>query len=226
MRNKVTRTFITLLAVMLCMAAFSITALAADTTAQADTSKTTQTSSSNLLTPDGTGTVINDTTNGGGKEFLTITTPSKHVFYLIIDRQKGSENVYFLDAVTEKDLLALAQSKGEESNSSSASRATSSPETSSSPAVTTPTTSTSSHPKNTNNAVGIAVVVLILAAIAGAAIWFFKHRKPKNPSKDRADPDEYDFLEGEDNEAEPDDVFAPSVTGKPDNTRSETEDDE
>ena len=43
------------------------------------------------------------------REFFTISTPDENVFYLVIDRQRGSENVYFLNAVTESDLLALAE---------------------------------------------------------------------------------------------------------------------
>ena len=44
-----------------------------------------------------------------GKEFFTITTADNNVFYLIVDRQREEENVYFLNAVTETDLLSLAQ---------------------------------------------------------------------------------------------------------------------
>lgn len=116
MKNKMTHVFTMLLAVMLCMTAFSANAFAYG--GEETTLSTTQTDTpsseaeSKPLTPDGTGTVIDNVTNEDGKEFFTITTPSKHVFYLIIDRQKNAENVYFLDAVTEKDLLALAQSEG------------------------------------------------------------------------------------------------------------------
>jgi len=63
----------------------------------------------NPFTPAGTGTVIDNATDADGKEFYTIMTPSENVFYLIIDRQRETENVYFLNAVTEKDLLALAE---------------------------------------------------------------------------------------------------------------------
>ena len=38
-------------------------------------------------------------------------TPDENVFYLIIDKQRDSENVYFLNAVTESDLMALAQKR-------------------------------------------------------------------------------------------------------------------
>lgn len=45
----------------------------------------------------------------GGKEFYTITTADESVFYLVIDKQKTSENVYFLNTVTTDDLLPLAE---------------------------------------------------------------------------------------------------------------------
>ena len=61
------------------------------------------------FTPDGTGTVVDNATDQDGKEFFTITTADEAVFYLVIDRQRGAENVYFLNAVTVSDLMALAE---------------------------------------------------------------------------------------------------------------------
>ena len=61
---------------------------------------------------------MDNATDEDGKEFYTITTPSEHVFYLVVDKQRDSENVYFLDAVTEKDLLALAESDGADAGGS------------------------------------------------------------------------------------------------------------
>ena len=78
-----------------------------DTTVKPSTD-TTDTGSSKPLTPDGQGTVADNATDEDGKEFFTITTPDENVFCLIIDRQKDSDNVYFLNAVTESDLMALA----------------------------------------------------------------------------------------------------------------------
>jgi len=60
------------------------------------------------FTPEGTGTVLDNATDQDGKEFFTITTADEAVFYLVIDRQRGAENVYFLNAVTVSDLMALA----------------------------------------------------------------------------------------------------------------------
>ena len=61
------------------------------------------------FTPEGTGTVLDNATDQDGKEFFTITTADEAVFYLVIDRQRGAENVYFLNAVTVSDLMALAE---------------------------------------------------------------------------------------------------------------------
>ena len=63
----------------------------------------------NPLTPDGQGTVLDNATDQEGKEFFTITTADEAVFYLVIDRQKSTENVHFLNAVTVADLAALAE---------------------------------------------------------------------------------------------------------------------
>ena len=61
------------------------------------------------LTPNGQATVLDHASGEDSKEFFTITTANNNVFYLIVDRQREEENVYFLNAVTETDLLSLAQ---------------------------------------------------------------------------------------------------------------------
>ena len=57
---------------------------------------------------DGTGTVVDKATEGS-KEFYTIATDAGNVFYLIVDKDKESNNVYFLDTTKERDLIALAE---------------------------------------------------------------------------------------------------------------------
>lgn len=66
------------------------------------------------LTPDGQATVVDNVTDAGSKEFFTFTTPNENTFYLVIDRQRESENVYFLNTVTESDLYALAEQDTEQ----------------------------------------------------------------------------------------------------------------
>ena len=64
----------------------------------------------NPFTPGGVATVVDNATSDDGKEFFTFQTPEGNVFFLVIDRSRGQDNVYFLNAVTEQDLLALAVS--------------------------------------------------------------------------------------------------------------------
>ena len=218
MKKSKIRIFVCLMAAVSCTAAFSVNALAYSTgttsptlssssTAQSSTvssatsSATSSETSLKPLTPDGTGTVIDNVTNEDGKEFFTVTTPSKHVFYLIIDRQKNAENVYFLDAVTDKDLLALAKSDNEDVSGSSSSKTVSSPEVSSAPTASTPTASSASRPEKQNGSAGIAAVAILAAVLVGAAVWFFKFRKPGKKDKNKPDPDDYDYTEDEDEES-------------------------
>jgi len=71
------------------------------------------------LTPDGTGTVTDNVTDSdGGREFFTIFSEDGNEFFLIIDRHRNVDNVYFLNAVTEEDLMALARRSGREIESS------------------------------------------------------------------------------------------------------------
>ena len=59
------------------------------------------------FTPKGNATVVDDVKTENEKEFFTISTPNENIFYLIVDRARESENVYFLNEVTENDLFSL-----------------------------------------------------------------------------------------------------------------------
>ena len=65
----------------------------------------------NTFTPDGQASVLDNATSEDGKEFFTFSTPAENVFYLVIDKQRQDKNVYFLNSVTEKDLMALADTE-------------------------------------------------------------------------------------------------------------------
>lgn len=124
----------------------------------------------NSLTPDGTGTVVDNATDGDGKEFFTITTADESVFYLVIDRQKSTENVYFLNAVTVADLLALAESSGV------AVSVIPDPEPEPDPE---PTPEPEPEPEAKGGRAGMLLVVLAVVAIGGGAGWYFKIYRPK-----------------------------------------------
>lgn len=65
--------------------------------------------SDGALTPDGTGTILDHVIGDDDKQFYTITTEDGSIFYLIIDGDRDENNVYFLNAVTIADLVALAE---------------------------------------------------------------------------------------------------------------------
>ncbi len=63
------------------------------------------------FTPKGNATVVDDVKTENEKEFFTISTPNENIFYLIVDRARESENVYFLNEVTEQDLFSLTNTE-------------------------------------------------------------------------------------------------------------------
>lgn len=182
------------------------------------------------LTPDGQGTVVDNVTDQDSKEFFTFTTPSENTFYLVIDKQRESENVYFLNAVTESDLLALAEKDKEpEDNNVSA---IPDPEpvcnctdkcvpgevntncpvcavsmkdcTGKAPAAGPDTDPEPEKPEKGNSSTMILVVIAVLAV--GGAGYYLKIWKPKH---DLDDAEDFDDLTGEDEETVNEDDLEP-----------------
>ena len=121
------------------------------------------------FTPDGTGTVVDNATDEDGKEFFTITTADEAVFYLVIDRQRSAENVYFLNAVTVSDLMALA----EQDQEPEAPPPVTEPDPESEPAP-----APEPEPQKSGGA-GMLLAALAVLAIGGGAGWYFKIDRPK-----------------------------------------------
>ena len=104
MKNKFFRRAAVLTAALFSFTCMSATAYAQSNEPVAETEPpAAEETTTKPFTPDGTGTVVDNATDEDGKEFFTITTPSENIFYLVIDRQRTENNVYFLNAVTEKD---------------------------------------------------------------------------------------------------------------------------
>jgi hypothetical protein len=61
------------------------------------------------FTPDGNLGIIDDVTDDGSKQFITVETRSGKVFYIVIDRSRDTENVYFLNMVDDTDLFAITE---------------------------------------------------------------------------------------------------------------------
>jgi len=147
---------------------------------------------SNSFTPDGQATVLDHaTTNEDDKEFFTFTTPAGNVFFLIIDHQRPSDNVYFLNAVTEQDLIALAEQSGNQIHSDSGIPVTILPEEDYEADQPEP-------PAQNNSNSGTAIFIIIaIMAMAGAG-YYLKVIRPKQQAQASSDFDD-DEDEDEDN---------------------------
>ena len=60
------------------------------------------------LTPDGNLEIVDDIVHDD-KQFITVTSRSGAEFYIVIDRSRDSDNVYFLNQVDDVDLFALLE---------------------------------------------------------------------------------------------------------------------
>ena len=142
------------------------------------------------FTPDGTGTVVDNATDEDGKEFYTITTADESVFYLVIDKQKTSENVYFLNTVTTDDLLPLAE-QGKEPPK----EVTPEPE----PKPTEPVEEVPEPKPEKKDSPFLSLLLIGAVVLAGGGIgYYFKIYKPKHEAPDLED----DYCEYEDGELE------------------------
>ena len=143
---------------------------------------------------------MDNVTDGDGKEFFTFTTPSENTFYLIIDRQRDSDNVYFLTTVTEDDLRARAEKDGDNSGTSAIpdpdpvcackDKCEMGAVNTACPVCvlsikdclgTAPTSLESpepEQPEESKNTGTIVIVLLAMLAVGGAG-WYFKIYKPK-----------------------------------------------
>ena len=232
MKNKkVIRLFTAMLAVVLCMTAFSVTAFAgggdgdyytgepAETTPEPTEEPATggMEPEGQPLTPEGNATLVDD--YYGDKQLITVTTKAGNYFYILIDRANENKEtaVHFLNQVNEADLMALLEDG----------------QTEETPAVCTCAEKCQSGAVNTacpvcavnmsecagkapevepeqekeSGSSGVLVLILLLAALGGEAFAYIKFIKPKQGAKVSTDPDDYEF---EDEEYENEDEQSPS----------------
>ena len=187
MKNNLIRRAALILSALLSLTSMSLTAYAQSSEPAEETApETEEGTTAKPFTPEGTGTVVDNATDGDGKEFFTITTPSENVFYLIIDRQRDGQNVYFLNAVTEKDLLALAEKDPEPEVTEPVMEPEPETEPPTEPEPEPEPEKTSGFPMG--NILMIAAVLLA----GGGAGYYFKIYRPKHEAPDMDD-EEYDY---------------------------------
>ena len=170
------------------------------------------------FTPEGTGTVLDEATGGSGdKQFYTITTEAGNVFYLIIDGKRDDNNVYFLNGVTEADLMALAE-KGDGSVSTIPEAETctcmekceagevniSCPVckndlkgcTGKEKPAETEEPAQAEQPKKDNGSAGTIIFVIVALLAAGGVGYYVKIVRPKQQAEDDGDFEDDGYGEG------------------------------
>ena len=197
MKKTKFRTLAAIAASLLCCLVFTVPAYAQSNEPQPETTPApaeteAEPETENPFTPDVTGTVGDNATDEDGKEFYTITAPDESVVYLVIDKQKTSENVYFLNAVTTDDLLPLAE-QGEEPPE----EVTPEPEpepTEPVEEVTEPEPAPEPEPEKPASGQLSLLLIGAVVLIGGGIGYYFKIYKPKHEAPDLED----DYCEYED----------------------------
>lgn len=206
MKNKI-RIFATLIAALICLGGFSVTAYAGggedcdyytepEATESEEPEETATESQS--LTPDGNLTLVDDIESEAteDKQFITAQTKDGNYFYIVIDRSDDTDNVYFLNLVDEADLLALIDDEDIQSqDTSSVTETTAEPEETTEPADTD-----EQQEDETSNNSALVVLLVVLLLGGGGTLVYFKLIKPKKDIKGDTNLDEYDFDEDEEDD--------------------------
>ena len=191
------------------------------------------------FTPDGNLTLIDDflqievpgdeETEQVEKQFITVQSKNGNTFYIVIDRNGETENVYFLNLVDEADLMALMESEEGETEAPTCSctdkcvigaintnceicRTNMSECTGKEPVVEPEPeqpTEPVEEPDEKKSANFLPLIIVLIAGAGGFAVYWFKFRKPKAKTSGNTDLDDYDFGEddeGYDEETELDDA--------------------
>ena len=155
----------------------------------------------NPLTPDGNATLVDQASDKDGKEFYTFTSPAGNQFFLIIDKQRSDNNVYFLDYVTEKDLISLAKKDKENPLITEAPEPETKqpePEIKEEKPEEKPVEEETSEKKQSN--AGMVLILLLVTVGVGIVAYYFKILKPKQELDAADDFEEIEFLTEEDTE--------------------------
>jgi hypothetical protein len=142
-------------------------------------------------------------TNEKGKEFYTITTKGDKVFYLIVDKDKTSDNVYLLTEVGENDLLNFTDSNMVTLPQNSAVTESALPEddgvleTEETKAEDTQEKEETKEPEKSSNAGTYVLMVLVLLGVGGAYYYLKFIRGGKDSFEEDYEDEEDDEYETE-----------------------------
>ena len=206
------------------------------------------------LTPDGTGTVVDNIMTINDIEFFTVTTDNGSDFFLVVDRQRTANNVYLLNTVTEADLMALAEARGETPPPSVNNPSPQQPAGTEQPPTLTmeeilqaiqaaseerqPEPTPPPVPQTNNSGIILLAVLLLLLVGGGIAVWKVllpklnamgqgSHEETEEEIEDGEADDDEDYHGGSDEVVLKDgDSFGFDGTGDSDGISGETDDEE
>ena len=179
------------------------------------------------FTPDGNLTLIDDffqieqeateDTEQKDKQFITLQSKNGNYFYLVIDRNGETENVYFLNLVDEADLMTLIKDAEDGTKVPTCSctdkcaigaiktdceicRTNMSECVGKEPVVEEPEpTDPAEEPTEENTSVNfLPIIILVIAGAAGGAVYWFKFKKQKPKTSGNSDLDDYDYGQDDD----------------------------
>ena len=224
MKNKrLFRSFLVLLAALVCMGGFSVTAYAQGNDIPTDDSGVIVETEPQPLTPEGNMTLVDDIEGEAAedKQFITVVSKSGNYFYIIIDNAAEGENtVHFLNQVDEADLMAIiGEEETEEAPAvcnctdkcATGAINTSCPVCSVNMGACTgveaePEPEQPNEPEEKGGGMGGLIIFLVVALLGGGgAFYYFKILKPKQDAKGGTDLDDFDFDEYDEDEPEADD---------------------
>lgn len=219
MKNKrFFRSFFVLLAVLVCLGGFSVTAYAGGgEEIPTDDSNVKTEAEPQPLTPEGNMTLIDDIEGdaAGDKQFIVVQSRGGNYFYIVIDKAAQGENtVHFLNQVDEADLLSIIED-GNGAQETPAVCSCTDKCTAGSVNIACPVCSTdmskcagkeaqtdpdelTGQPEEKSGMGGLAIFLVIALLGGGGALYYFKVMKPKQNTKGSTDLEDFDFDEYDD----------------------------
>ena len=182
----------------------------------------TQEAASSPLTPDGNLELVDDVTQeSDGKQFITVQSKNDNTFYIVIDRDKDTDNVYFMNLVDEADLMALMEDGEVTVKCTCKTRCEAGDVDTTCPVcknnmvectgveeekevetTTEPTADDTEKTESKGSSAPILLVLLIVGLGAGGAVYYLKFKKTKTDTKDPIDLDDYDFGDDDEDDTE------------------------
>lgn len=219
--KKIVRSFLALLAVVMCFCSVSVTAYAqGDDTPTDDSNVKVEAPDPQPLTPEGNMTLVDDISGdaAGDKQFIVVQSKGGNYFYIVIDNAAdGNNTVHFLNQVDEADLLAIIDEDGGTATPAPAvcsctDKCEAGKVNTACPVCATNMTACSGkaaepepeepteQPKEKSGMGGLVLFLVVALIGGGGALYYFKFMKPKQAVKGGTDLDDFDFDEYDEDE--------------------------